>query len=185
MTVTETIDGLVWDVETGECLGVATPEPFIIADEDSANWVLKKMQEAEAKIEAIDKTPEVIAARALIANADSMKKDAERRYAGLERRFGKELARWAKGQLQGKSKTFKGIFGSISFRDASDRIVVADEELALTWAKVHAPSAIKRTEKFLISEAKDKIDMKNPIAKKAFAIEKGGETFKIKTGVSE
>jgi len=184
MSVTEIIDGLIWDVETGECLGPVR-STFKIATKEDAEWVLIKLQTCESEIQAIDKTPSVIAARALIANAESMKKDLERRYASIERRFGPELANWARTQLVGKAKTFKTLFGSVSFRAVPDKIKVADEELAVAWAKVHAPAAIKTTHKFLISEAKDKINMDDALAKKAFVTEKGGESFAIKTGVVE
>lgn len=89
---TVTIDGSVYSQETGEFLRFVDKQQFKIDTEEAANWVLCKMQTAAALVQSIENSTEVLAAKAILANADAMKKDAQRRYDGLDARFGAELA---------------------------------------------------------------------------------------------
>ncbi len=187
--LTEIIDGMIWDTSTGECLGVQSSPAFSIDNEEKALWLLKKMQSAMARAESMETTPAVIAAKAVLANAEAMKKAAESRYYGLETRFGAELARWAKTQLEGKSRTHQTLYGSIAFKSVPERIKVADPELALAWARTNCPEAIKHVpaiEEFQISKMKGVTpDFSDPDAEKAFRKEPAGESFKIMTGAEK
>jgi len=196
--VTEIIDGYICDAETGEVLGLAEePEQFRVQDEDSCNWVLKLMLNAEAELIAIDNSPEVLAADAVLRNAAEIRKKKQKKLDWLHKRFDAELGEFAKQQLEGKKeRTFKTILGSIALRVVRGGLRVADELAAIRWAYMAAPEAVKVTEKFLISEVpadtKEVIalslkdpDSAAPSLKEAFALEPDRETIKITTGVAK
>lgn len=147
------IDGYLCDEETGEILGLATPTPeFAVTDRASAEWVLDRILRAEADLAAVDHSPAVIHARAVIENADSIRAERRRRVDWLRRRFGAELGEFARRQLAGgKSRTWKSPVGAISLRTVRGGLRVVDAEAALRVARVAYPHAVKRTEEFRVS----------------------------------
>jgi hypothetical protein len=184
---TEIIDGMIVDIETGEVLGLAEKPEFTVKDEDSANWVLGKMLALESDIVAIETSARVIEAKAILANAAAMKKDASKRLEWLHARFTAEIGEWARPQLEGKkTKTLKTLLGAISFRVKKGGLRVADKDKALDWAKSNTPNAIKVTEEFQISLLSDigralaEADSGNG----AFEVIPDAESVTIKTGVS-
>lgn len=190
---TEVIDGFIVDTETGEVLGfVEQPTEFLVTDEDSCNWVLKKMLKVEADIMSIDNSADVLAADAVLRNATALRRVKEKRLEYLHKRFDAELGEYARGQLQGKKeRTFKTIFGAIALRFVKGGLRVADKTLALRWATTAAPDAIKVTEEFQISQLS--AAQKEEIVKRlnaeadpnlaAFKIEPDRETIAVTTGV--
>jgi len=179
---TVVIDGYIVDAESGEVLGLAQKEEFHITDEESFNWVMKKFLDTESKLESIEHSPEVAQAKAILANAESMTKDAQRRLDWLTARFSQELAEYARPQLPKGSKSFKTIYGTVSFRSVPAKLVVYDLPSALEWAKKHCPEAIKVTEDFQFSKVNKALieDLKR---QKGFAVIDGSEKVTIKTGV--
>lgn len=133
------------DPETGEVLAVHPPEPeFVIDSRERADWVLGKMLVLDTEIAAIDNSAIVQQARAVIANAEKMKADLARRRAALEWRFGPELAHFARANL-GKTKTWRGYYGSVSFRATPARLTVCDLDKAAWWALGACPDAARVT----------------------------------------
>jgi hypothetical protein len=150
---TELIDGYIIDAETGEVLGIESPRPaFAVVDQSSCDWVMNKMLEAEADVAAIDHSPVVLHAKAVLENAAQLKKQRQRRVDFLHHRFDTELGEYARQKLIGqKSKTLKTLFGSISLRIVRGGVRVFDEIRAIEWARRCFPDAIKTSEEFLIS----------------------------------
>jgi len=184
---TMVIDGMIVDIETGEVVGVDAPEEFRVKDEDSFNWVMGKMLDADSRIASILTHPEVVKAKAILANAERITKDAQNRKTWFEKRFGAELAEYAKAQIEGgKSKTFKTVLGAISFRTKKGGLRVEDKEKALETAQVNGwTNAIKVTEEFQISKL-DPAQKELAEAKllPGFTVEPDTETWSITTGVS-
>ena len=149
------IDGLKVDPETGEVLGVETPPEFMVQDDESAKWVLRKIGKAEAAVTAIDADPDVIWAKAILDNANAIQKRAQARLEYLHQRFDEELGFYAKYQLDGKTKTWKTPVGSVAFRTVKGGLRVVDKDKALVWAKENTPTAIKVSEEFQISKLSD------------------------------
>jgi len=106
--------------------------------------VLGKMLALDTEISAIDSSAIVQQARAILANAEKMKADLARRRAALEWRFGPELAHFARANL-GKTKTWRGYYGSVSFRTVPARLTVSDPEKAARWALQACPDALRVT----------------------------------------
>ncbi len=181
-------NGMIVDIETGEILGLVQ-EQFAVDDRASADWVLGKMLAEEAAMAAVDLTEAVIHARAILANAEALKKEKQRRLDYLHYRFDGELGEFARVQMNGSpSRTFKTINGSISLRSVKGGLRVKDEASALDTANRHGWSnAVKVTEKFLISQlTPQQKQLARSIAghTTAFEIVPDRETVTIKTGVT-
>lgn len=200
-------DFMVVDQETGDIVGligdtydeidgvlVRRPEtaaPFIVQDLSGCEWVLSKFAFAEADLAAVDGHPDVIAARAIVANAEALKKERKRRLEYLHARFSADLAEFAKTQFKGNSKTFKTVHGSISLRHVAGDVRMEDPEAAVQWAEYHNPDAVKR--EFRISALTDdeKAHIRemlsegkaDPTTAKAFRLDPDRESVTIKTGV--
>lgn len=174
------------DPETGEVLGIVTPKPeFVIDTDDAANWCLAKMLAEESAIAAIDTADLVRQARAILENAEAMKKDRQRRLDWLHTRFDAELGKYARGALEGaKTRTLKLLCGSISLRTVKGGLRVIDEADALETAKsLGWKQAIKTTEKFLISEL-DEEQRHNAETMPGFKLNPDEERVKIDTGAA-
>lgn len=184
------IDGWLYDSESGECLGPAElPKPeFAITDDESLNWVLNKFLQTEATIAAIDNNDAVVHARAVIANAEAMKKEQQNRLNGLHFRFDNEIEHYVKPLLDGKkSKTHKTLFGSVSFRTSKGGLRVKDAAAALQWVKEQGNAlahTIKTTEEFQISRLTDEErETLANIVPEGFDVKPDSESMAVKTGV--
>lgn len=148
------MDGYLVDEETGEVVGVVTPPEFVIDSQSAAEWVMNKMLEAESQVAAFDKTDAVIHAKAVLANAEAMKKPLQRRVEWLHKRFDNELGEFAKTRLTKTCKTWRCLFGTVSLRKVPARLALKDEGLAIRMAedfKLYA-AGLRVTKEFLISQ---------------------------------
>jgi len=196
-TVCVLIEGSYYTLEDGEFAGFAVPETFSVKDQESCDWVLRKFLDIESQINAVELSAEVLAAKAILANAESMRKGMYTKYRWLEMRFQNELVEYAKKQLEGKKeRTFKTVLGSIALRTKKGGLRVLDKAKALEVAKLAKwTDAIKTTEEFQISglAAEEKESIQKGLLSaawpeddemyKAFVVEPDSETVAIKTGV--
>lgn len=118
---------LPWEQQPGD---YTADEPFRVVDEDSANWVARKVNEARAR-------------------ADHAKEWARREVAKAEQeeawflgRFGGELAAWARTAVKGKAKSVALPAGTVGMRKQPVRLEVTDEAAALAWARSTAPACL-------------------------------------------
>lgn len=153
--------------ETGEIEDVHVKDGFMVKDAETADWVMEQMLDADT---------EIVKAKAILANAQAMVKAAERRREALEWRFGIELSEWARGQIK-DGKTWRSQFGTVAFRTQPERVAVVDEAKAIEWARNGCPSAIKITEKFLVSM------LPKGVVGDGMELKPECETHSIKTGV--
>lgn len=122
-------DGYLVD-EFGEILEIETPRPeFTVDDESSAEWVLEKFADAEAKIIALNAKKESVMAR-----LDASIREQVKRIEGLERRFGPSLIEYSRSVLPKNKKSARFTFGTVKFRDFGARVKINDKETALNWA---------------------------------------------------
>ena len=170
---TVVIDGYIVDVETGEIVGVESPEGFAVRDEDSAKWVLERFLDSDANIAK---------AEAVVRNAQAILKRAKSRREWLERRFLPELAEYAKANLPKGSKTYSTEYGAVSFRATAAKLKVVDEGQALSWAKQNAPEAVKVEESILVSKLPKGLVEDAP---QGFEVVEAGESVSVKTGVEK
>lgn len=137
-------DGYKIDSETGEVLGLA--EPFQVTDIKSAEWVMRKMHEAESQAKAYEAQ-----AADILANLCKLTKFHRSKAEWLKTCYGSQLEEVAKANLIKGKKTWSSLFGSVAFRTTAPRLDIVDEEDAITWAKVYYPEAIKVKESLLKS----------------------------------
>ncbi len=120
------------------------PERFAVTDESKANWVLKQMAEAQARIDA---TQAMIAEEIAAINkrGEEILKPYQGRVEFFQTAFGTQLADWAKQQLDGrKEKSIKLLHGTIGFRKSADKLIIDDESKAIEWALENGyPGAVK------------------------------------------
>lgn len=212
-STTTTDDGLIVNTETGEIVGVAEPEarPSDGTMSDSlVEWVLQKILTYDSRAAAAEATldragatreamidaamnllredAEFVRNEAVIANAKSMREEAEKKAEFFRARYSDDLGRYAAANLgTSKTRTLKTTFGAISLRTVPAKLTVSDEASFIEWASRECPEAVKRTP--LISKVgaafKDAM-LANPEAaqKVGLAIEPESTTVTIKTGVA-
>lgn len=178
----QTIEGHLYDAETGEYLGPApkgakwTPET--VAD---AEWIGERLSELDAQMQALESRK-----AALVANIDSMIADVKRHRDGMLYKYTPALEKIALENLPQGKKTWTSPFLKIAFRTNPARLKVEDEAKALEWAKERCPEAVKVKESFLVSLLPDDVEamlMAAPAA--GFIVEPERETVKIETGVGQ
>jgi phage host-nuclease inhibitor protein Gam len=145
-------------------------ESFHVRDEQSANWVLRKIVEERAYRQRVQQW------------CDAETRRSERREQFLMLRFGAELAEWTKQQLQkqfGKRRSIHLPSGTLGFRTTPPKLVVADESRLITWCRRHLPSAIKIVEHVLKSEVHSHIKTTGEVPEGA-EISGGEDRFFVK-----
>jgi hypothetical protein len=173
------VDDFYIDADTGEVLGMMEPaERFHVHDQHSAEWVLSKRFDIEARKYALERQK-----AALIANMDVLIAEQDARLKWLDMRFAGELRDWAAQMLAGlKTRTLKTPFGRLSFRKTPAKITVVDADKALEWAWEHHPQAVKTSHRFLISEVTLPTEA---LPAGIFESVPEGETFTINTSVGK
>jgi phage host-nuclease inhibitor protein Gam len=132
-------DGWVYDTISGEVLGHAgAPERFVIASEDDADWALQRRSEVEAEVAKIDAQ-----IRAVTANLQAKRAAALRRLSYWEWRFAPTLIEFARSRLTGKSRTWQGTWGRVSFRRTPGSNAIIDDEAAVAFVREWAPDRVK------------------------------------------
>jgi len=140
------IDGLLVDPDTGEVVGVEKPQ-FHVTDAHTAEWLMERLFNIDLDISKEEKR-----LKALMDNAQSKINDLKRRRNGLMFKYGPELEHYALTQAEnGKSKTWKCPFGTVSFRSVPSTYKLNDPAAGLAWAKENWPEAVKVEETFLPS----------------------------------
>jgi hypothetical protein len=188
-------DGVIYkiDEETGEVLGLCiesgacpgyTKGDFIVDSPEKAEWLLGRLQSLDAEQTGLEARYKAIldGLREQIARVDA-------RRAGLFYKYENQLVGFAKENLVPGKKFWQCPFGKVSFRAFGAKLRVTDQALALEWAKLNAPEAIKTTEEFQISKLPD--DMRDGLEKckpgdrteRGFDLLLAGEAHKIETGL--
>lgn len=160
--------------------------PFAVTDLSSADWVLKKMAEAQAQIDEIDEHG-FAEIKAIEARLEEMKRPALRAREFFSTVYSGQLQEFTRTSTQGrKEKSVKLIYGAIGFRTTPGRFIVDDEPASIEWCRIQAPHAIR--ESVRPSEFRKALEAEYPdpaeLAEVAFAhIEGGGESFYIKAAL--
>ena len=145
--IVDTESGLLYQVdpESGEVISVEPVSPeFKVDSSQRADWVLGKMLALDAELAEVDACAIVQQARAILENAEKVKEGIRRKRAAIEWRFGPDLAEFVRKEIAGgKSKTWKGLYGSVSFRSSAAKLKVSDPEKAAWWAIKTAPKTAR------------------------------------------
>jgi hypothetical protein len=131
--ITSPIDAEV-DVE----LLRSVPKAFVVEDERSASWVIRKVVAAREYGERVRDW------------AAQERRRAEREEMTLMYLFGRQIEQWAGNEitkLNGKRKSLVLPGGTVGFRKANAKLVVDDEQAVILWAKDNCPQAVVTVEK--------------------------------------
>jgi hypothetical protein len=147
------------------------PKQFAIVDEDTANWLVRKINSARAY-------------------AASVKDFAERelRRAAREEQtlfflFGRQIEAWARHEIEklnGRRKSVSLPGGCIGFRKLAAKLVIDDEKVVLSWAKQNCPNAVVVTERLSKSALDDLVETTGVIPDGGAHVEPESERFYIK-----
>lgn len=141
------VDGYVVDPETGEVLGFEEPpqqkQDFEVVDVESAEWVMRKMLEADSAIKAVDGAADVILARSILEQSDKLKAPHRKKIEWLQARFGHDLEMVARANLPKKGKTWSCLYGSVSFRAVKAKLDIKVLDRACKWLAAHFPATIR------------------------------------------
>jgi hypothetical protein len=122
------VDGYLYDTETGELLGPALKQGFVVDSNEAADWVLGKMVEKQARLAALQKAVE----------------RETKQLESLHKRFDEELEHFAKQKLEGlKERSLHLSFGALSFRASKGTNKITDMDAAVCWADEHRPEIVK------------------------------------------
>jgi hypothetical protein len=114
------------------------PKAFCIQDQNSANWLVRKVMASRQYGQDVKRWAELEMRR------------AEREEACLMYLFGRQIERWAReeiGKLGGRRKSISLPAGTVAFRKVNAHLVVEDEARLMAWARDNCPTAIQVTER--------------------------------------
>ncbi len=117
---------------------IRVDDAFHVVDEQSANWVVRKITESRRYGDRVR------------AWAAAEIRRSEREEAFLMRRFGRELEDWCRHQLAAHGHRQRSLnlpAGRIGFRRTRMAVEIADPATALIWCRRHLPNAIVVTER--------------------------------------
>lgn len=189
MLKVERIGDDLFDVETGEYAGPADntlPKGPLETEEDLLAF-MNRINRAESDLLA-----EKVRLDAVIANCQKMLDLKKKRVEWLTAMYQNSAADIAQSMLPRKadgsfrSKTYTCPWGQIAFRDVKPKVVVDNQQLAVAWAKLNAPDAVKVVESVLVSKLpEDKVtewvDSQDNNTPWGFTIEPGRQSVTLKT----
>ena len=189
MLKVERIGDDLFDVETGEYAGPADntlPKGPLETEEDLLAF-MNRINRAESDLLA-----EKVRLDAVIANCQKMLDLKKKRVEWLTAMYQNSAAEIAQSMLPRKadgsfrSKTYTCPWGQIAFRDVKPKVVVDNQQLAVAWAKLNAPDAVKVVESVLVSKLpEDKViewvDSQDNNTPWGFTIEPGRQSVTLKT----
>ena len=147
------------------------PSNFSVADEQSANWLIRRMLESRAYAARVKAWAEQEAAR------------AAREERTLVFLFGRQLEAWAKVEIEklnGRRKSLALPAGTVGFRTVSPGLQVEDEQAVLEWARDNCPAAVTVVEKLSRSLVRQHFEQTGEMPADGARIEPGGEKFFVR-----
>jgi phage host-nuclease inhibitor protein Gam len=147
------------------------PAGFVIDDQTSANWLVRKIAEARRYAERVKEW------------AQREQRRAEREEQTLLFLFGHQIEAWTLDQiaaLKGRRKSVNLPAGVVGFRKAQPTLRVDDEMAVIRWAKVSCPSAIVVVEKLSRTNLHDYFHKTGELPNAGAHVEQGGERFFIR-----
>lgn len=182
-------DGWVYDIASGEVInrldadGFLVRDRFEVTDPESADWVLRVRSESEAEIAKIN-----LQEAAFKRHCEARRKAQYQRLAWWDYKFSASLIAFARRQLTGKARTWRGAFGSVAFRKTQGTTKIVSEVEAVAFVKTYAPELVRVTESVNLKA----IEAAREVAEKALGevvdlgfVKTAGasETITIETGI--
>lgn len=154
------IDEYLYDEETGECAGLANPGylPAVLSTEDDLQHYLRQLLEAETRLQAEERRYESVLAnvRKMVQRRRSQVQWLRRSYESQSGKIAETLLpRKADGTL--RTKTYRCPWGSVSLRETKPSLKIQEKDVALAFAKLECPDAVKVEESVLVSRIPDPV----------------------------
>jgi hypothetical protein len=124
--------------EPGAELASLAPEQFEVHDRPSAEWLVRKVVEAQAYMDRVKHQ----------ADREIRRTQQERDF--LMMRYGPQLERWTREQLEqtkGRRKSVLLLAGTVGFRQTAPKLVIDDHSAIIRWAKRCCRSAVVTVER--------------------------------------
>jgi phage host-nuclease inhibitor protein Gam len=164
------------DAETGEIIGMSPDSNRYISRVDNV-YDLEKYMANLMDMEA-DLAARKLALAAIVENANKLIGNIQARIDWYKLKHQDEVRAVAEGNLARGSKTYRCVYGTVSFRKKNPRIAIKDDAQAIEWAEANVPEAVVVSKKVLVS----KLDIENiPSESDAFEIIPAEESMAIKT----
>jgi len=164
------------DAETGEIIGMSPDSNRYISRVETAHDLEKYM--ANLMDMEADLAARKLALAAIVENANKLIGTFQARIDWYKLKHQDEIRTVAEGNLARGSKTYRCVYGTVSFRKKNPRIAIKDDQQAIEWAEANVPEAVVVSKKVLVS----KLDIENiPAESDAFEIIPAEESMAIKT----
>lgn len=173
-----------FDAETGEFAGPvdSTLPDGNIENEEQLLAYMRRLMRYEAEARATE-----MELKAIIANAEKMLKQRQRKVEWLKTRWATSAAVTAESLLPRKSdgtyrlKTWTCPFGEVKFTSRGASVEIADDDVAVRWAEANSPEAVKVTKKVLVSQLPSKDWLAEGRCPNGFALRDGSTSVTFKT----
>ena len=150
----------------------AVPQQFCVADESSANWVIRRIVSARQYSERVRDW------------AEREQQRAAREERTLMFLFGAQLERWAREEIaarfRGRKKSLALPAGLVGYRSVAAKFVIDDEQAILAWAREHCEHAIIVVEKLIKSEIDAYITRTGAVPDSGLHVESAQERFYLR-----
>ena len=179
----------LFDEETGEYAGSANPGwlPSVLETEDDVLNYMHLLLDAETRLSA-----ETQKYKSVLENVERMVKRHKSKVAYMRTMYEKQAGKVVESLLprdkEGKlrTKTYRSPWGSISLRETKPSVKVTQTGLAVQFAKLECPDAVKVTESVLVSMIPEGVKgrlMDDPALAEAmgFSVSEGGDSVTVKT----
>jgi phage host-nuclease inhibitor protein Gam len=147
------------------------PNEFHVHDDDSANWVIRKITEARAY------------SKRCAEWCDREQARAKREEEFFMFRFGQQLFQFARQKISeagGRRKSVGLPAGTVGFRSEPAKLVVDDEAAVIAWAKQFVPELVGTVERLSKSGLNDHLEQTGEIPDAGVHIEPARERFYVK-----
>jgi phage host-nuclease inhibitor protein Gam len=155
----------------GELDDSQTPDAFCVRDDESANWVVKKIIENR----------EYAKRCAIWCNREQARAMREEEFFLF--RFGQQLLDYTRQKIAsagGRRKSVSLPAGTVGFRSEPLKLVVDDEGSVIAWAKQHRPELISTIERPSKSGLNEHFEQTGEVPDAGVRIEPAREKFFVK-----
>ncbi len=122
------------------------PQQFEVSDRDTAEWLVRKIVEADAHVVRVK------------SQADREIRRTMRERDFLLLRYGPQLERWTQKELQnykGRRKSVLLLSGTVGYRQVAAKLVVDDQPAVIKWAKRFCRAAVVSVERLSKTQLKN------------------------------
>jgi hypothetical protein len=151
----------------------AVPKKFMVEDEKSANWLIKRIISARQYAASVKVWAELELRR------------AEREESTLMFLFGRQIEAWTKSEIErqkGRRKSLCLPGGKVGFRTDQTKLVIDSELAVLEWARLQCPAAIITVEHLSKSIVKEHFEKTGEVPESGAHIQPEQERFFVSVG---